>query len=184
MVRLKYNGYIIQRKKKSEYSGIDGDNWYLNYCSNNSFFEEFYNENIDKAWNNLDYVDCCADESYIKKYIDESRKIGIEFRILLCATCRNDPSINREEFRQKAQVLGYDLADSGGSYYSCILNDIISGRINEFREIILNENGLFNTYEEAEQFRQIRNQMLNSSHGYTFEQGDFIIYKVIEVAFH
>ncbi len=181
MSRLKYNGYIMQRRKKSEYSGIDGDNWYLNDCSENPFFEEFYNENIDKAWNHLDYVDCCADESYIKKYIDESVKMGIAFRVLLCATCKSHPSINGEAL--KTQVLGYDVAYSGGSYYSCILNDIISGRIKEFKEIVLNENGLFDTYEEAEQFTQIRNELRNSGYGYMFEQGDFIIYKMMEVIF-
>lgn len=180
MSGLKYNGYIIQRKKVSQYRGIDGENWYLNYCSDNPFFEGFYNENIDKAWNDLDYVDCCADESYIKKYIDESKKLGIEFRILLCATCRSYPRIHKAGF-ERTQVLGYDFAYSGGSYYSCILNDILSGRIKEFKEIVLNENGLFDTYEQAEQFRQIRKAMQNSRD--TFEQGDFLIYKIIEVTF-
>lgn len=80
---LQYNGYIVQRKNKSEYKGIEGDNWYLNYCSNNDFFEEFYNQIIDKAWNNTDYIDCCTNEFYIKKYINESIKMGIDFRILL-----------------------------------------------------------------------------------------------------
>lgn len=181
MSKLKYNGYIIQRKKKSEYGGIDGDNWYLNYCSNNPFFEEFYDEIKNKAWNNSDYVDCCADESYIKKYIDESKELGIEFRILLCATCRNFPVLDKVELGRAREVLGYDLAYSGGSYCSCILNDIIDGRIKEFEEIVLNENGLFNTYKEAEQFRKIRNKMIKSDSEYTLERGDFIIYEITEV---
>lgn len=179
--RLNYNGYIIQRKKFLKYRGVDGDNWYLNYCSDNPFFEEFYNKNIDKAWNDLDYIDCCVDESYIKEYIKESKKMGIEFRILLCATCKKYPKIRKEDFGPMTQVLGYDFAYSGGSYYSCILNDIISDRIKEFRKIILNKNGLFDTYEEAEKFRKIRNEMINFNRGYTFEQGDFIIYKIVEV---
>lgn len=181
MQGLQYNGYIVQRKSKSEYNGIEGDNWYLNYCSNNPFFEDFYSETIDKVWENSDYVDCCADELYIKQYIDESRKLGIEFRILLCATCRSSPIIDKMELGKVGEVLGYDLAYSGGSYYSCVLNDIISGRIREFKEIVLNKNGLFSTYEEAKNFSQIRNNMMVSDSPYTFEQGDFIIYEITEI---
>ena len=181
MVNLHYNGYVVQRKKISGYSGIEGENWYLNYYSNNSFFEEYYNENIDRAWDNLNYVDCCTDETYIKHYMDESNRMGIEFRILLCATCRKFPIINKAKLVQLGQVLGYDYAYSGGSYYSCILNDIISGRIKEFRKIDLNKNGLFNTYEEAEKFSLFREKIMASNNMYTFEQGDFIIYKLVEV---
>ena len=110
MINLHYNGYVVQRKKISGYGGIEGENWYLNYYSNNSFFEEFYNKNIDRAWNNLNYVDCCTDETYIKHYMDESNRMGIEFRILLCATCRKFPIINKVELVQLGQVLGYDYA--------------------------------------------------------------------------
>ena len=42
MENLYDNGYIIQRATSSKYHGIDGDNWYLNYCSGNPYFEEFY----------------------------------------------------------------------------------------------------------------------------------------------
>lgn len=84
MRKLKYNGYIIQKKSVSIYKGIEGDNWYLNYCTKDTFFEDFYNANIDKVWENPDYVDCCTDEIYMKRYIEESRKKGIDFRILLC----------------------------------------------------------------------------------------------------
>ena len=182
MINLHYNGYVVQRKKISGYGGIEGENWYLNYYSNNSFFEEFYNKNIDRAWNNLNYVDCCTDETYIKHYMDESNRMGIEFRILLCATCRKFPIINKVELVQLGQVLGYDYAYSGGSYYSCILNDIISDRIKEFRKIDLNKNGLFNTYEEAERFSLFREKIMTSNNMYTFEQGDFIIYKLVEVS--
>lgn len=38
---------------------------------------------------------------------------------------------------------GYDYAYQGGSYYSCVNNDIVSKRINEFKNIELNEFGLF-----------------------------------------
>lgn len=178
MIKLNNNGYIIQRKKNTQYKGVDGDNWYLNYSGDDPFFEAFYNENIDKAWDNLDYVDCCSDESYIQKYIQESQKMGIEFRVLLCATCKKFPITTKQNLVKKKVLLGYDFAYSGGSYYSSILNDILSGRIAELKKIRLNQNGLFNTYKEAEQFIQSRNNLSNK---YYFEQGDFIIYQITEV---
>lgn len=126
-------------------------------------------------------MDCCADESYIEKYIDESRRLEIDFRILLCATCRNFPILAKAELGQEKKVLGYDYAYSGGSYYSSILNDIVDHRINEFNRIKLNENGLFNTLEEAEKFAEMRNVMMNADKEYVFERGDFIIYEITEV---
>lgn len=181
MVKLNCNGYIIQKKIMTTYKGIEGDNWYLNYCTKNSYFEEFYNANIDKVWENPGYVDCCADEIYMKRYIEESRKIGIDFRILLCATSRSFPSIEKIELGKIGEILGYDYADSGGSYYSCILNDILSKRIEEFKKIRVNKNGLFDTYEEAEEFGEYRKKLISSNSGYDFEEGDYIVYKIAEI---
>lgn len=181
MNQLNDNGYIIQRKINNLYQGVDGDNWYLNHCSSDRFFEMFYDEYINKVWANQDYVDCCTDESYIEKYVKESTKLGIEFRILGCSTCRRFPIMKNRRLRKKGVKLGYDFAYSGGSYYSSILNDIISGRIESFKTIRLNKNGLFDTYEEANQFKEIRNQLLYLKSEYYLEPGDFIIYEVTEV---
>lgn len=180
--KLKYNGYIVQKRPAiSVYKGIEGDNWYLNYCTEDPYFEEFFNANIDKAWENPDYVDCCTDETYVKKYVEESRKNGIDFRILLCATARSFPSIEKIALGRTGEILGYDYAYSGGSYYSCILNDIISKRIEEFKQIRINKNGLFDSYEEAEEFGRYRNNLISANSGYDFERGDYIIYEISEI---
>lgn len=181
MRRLKYNGYIIQKKSTSTYKGIDGDNWYLNYCARDPYFEEFYNENIDKVWENPHYVDCCSDETYIQRYIEESREIGIDFRILLCATSRSFPTIEKIGLGKKGEILGYDYAESGGSYYSCVLNDITSKRIEEFKQILINKNDLFDTYEKAEEFGKYRKELMSINSGYDFEKGDYIVYELTEI---
>lgn len=178
---LQDNGYIIQKKPVSDYCGVDGDNWYLNYCSDKVYFEKFYDENIDKAWSNLDYVDCCSDVEYIRCCIEESLKLGIEFKVLLCSTSKKQPILEKRKLGRLGKVLGYDYAFSGGSYYSCILNDIISGRIREFNEINLNENGLFDSYEDAEKFMLFREEIKSTKMNYVFEEGDFIIYKITEI---
>jgi len=181
MRSLQDNGYVIQKKIASDYRGVDGDNWYLNYCSENTYFQKFYDENIDKAWDDLNYVDCCADVEYMRCCIEESLELGIEFNVLLCSTCKKTPLLERNILGRTGNVLGYDYAYSGGSYYSCILNDVISGRIREFSEIRLNKNGLFDSYEEAEAFEAFREKVKSMNPDYEFEEGDFIIYKITEV---
>jgi len=183
MRKLIDNGYVVQRKGISDYYGIEGDNWYLNYCSENSYFENFYEDNIDKSWNDARYVDCCTNEAYLKNYIEESQKLGIEFNVLLCSTCKEFPYLEELRLGNERKVLGYDCAYAGGSYYSCVLNDIISGRINAFCNITLNDNGLFNCYEDAEMFLKYRNRIKCENVNDIFEDGDFIIYKITKIIF-
>ena len=114
-------------------------------------------------------------------YIEESLKLGIECKVLLCSTSRKEPRLESHDLGQLGNVLGYDYAYSGGSYYSCVLNDVISGRIQEFSGIRLNENGLFDSYEEAEAFKLFREEIKRTNLSYEFEEGDFIIYKITEL---
>ena len=180
--KLVLNGYIIQKVNNSYYCGIDGDNWYLNYCSDNSYFEEFYDKNIDNGLANSEVVACCTDVEYMRRYVEESKKLGIPFRVLLCVTNRQQPVLGTTDFGFAQKKLGYDVAYSGGSYYSCVLNDVVSGRIPEFQSIRLNDNGLFSSYEEAEAFLKQREELEKATTEYTFEKGDYVIYKLSEVA--
>lgn len=79
--------------------------------------------------------------------------------------------------------LGYDYADSGGSYYSVVLNDVISKRIPQFANIHLNGYGLFETYENIVDFIRLRESLKKtecSQEGY-LEEGDFVIYELYEI---
>lgn len=181
MRNLQDNGYIIQKKTSSDYCGVDGENWYLNYLSDKTYFKEFYDEHIDKAWADSNYLDCCSDLAYMRCYIEESLKLGIEYKVLLCSTSKLEPKLVIHDLGQLENVLGYDYAYSGGSYYSCVLNDVISGRIQEFGKIKLNEYGLFDSYEEAEAFKEFREEIKLKNSSYEFEEGDFVIYKISEV---
>ena len=49
MIKLNNNGYIIQRKKDTQYKGVDGDNWYLNYSGDDPFFEAFYKTDASRG---------------------------------------------------------------------------------------------------------------------------------------
>jgi len=177
MEKLKENGYIVQRVSESGYRGIDGDNWYLNYCSEDTYFANFHTANIENS-----FVECCTDVEYVQRYMEESKKLGISFRILLCSTNRPEPALGETRFEHADNVLGFDVAYSGGSYYSCVLNDIVSGRIPEFQNIRLNGNGLFSSYEEAEAFLKRREELEQATTEYIFEKGDYVIYGLTEVA--
>lgn len=180
MKELQQNGYIMQRAVSFTYRGIEGDNWYLNYLSTNPHFKEFYEENIDKEWMNPDFIECCTNTEYINRYVEESNHLGIPYRILLCSTDKTEPRLEGKQERE-GTVLGFDCAYTGGSYYSCILNDIISGRIKEFHDITLNENGLFSTQEEAENYMKYREELKKQTTEYVYEEGNFAIYKITEV---
>ena len=180
-MNLTVNGYIIQKANNSYYRGVDGDNWFLNYCSDNTYFAKFHAVNIDNGMEIPERVECSADVDYMKKCVEEAKKLGISFRVLLCATNRPVPVLNTERPSQAEKILGYDVAYSGGSFYSCVLNDVVSGRIPEFQKVRLNENGLFPSYEEAEAFLKQREEMEKATTEYIFEKGDYVIYKLTEV---
>lgn len=67
-----------------------------------------------------------------------------------------------------------------GSYYSSVLNDVISKRIPEFKNISLNKNGLFDSYDEIMEYLKVR-RMLADKKKYDFDAGDFIVYRVEEI---
>ena len=176
---MKINGLIIQRQSQSLYQGVDGDNWYLNYCSHKEL-DAFFKCNVERAWSDNSYVDACNDLDFIKKYSFISASMNIKFKILACVTERPFPQMVLEE---RVKFLGYDYAYSGGSYYSAVLNDVVSKRIPQFLGISLNKYGLFDTYEEINAFVYNR-KFLENSNGLQseyMEEGDFIIYKLYEV---
>lgn len=181
MKKLYKNGYIFQRATSSTYQGVDGNNWFLNYCSDNTYFAKFHEATIDNGIGNPESVECCVDVGYIQKCAKEAKNLGIPFRVLLCATNRQQPVLDTTDFCFVEKELGYDVAYSGGSYYSCVLNDVVSGRIPEFQCIRLNDNGLFSSYEEAEAFLKQREELEKATTEYIFEKGDYVIYKLMEV---
>ncbi|WBW98725.1 hypothetical protein [Oceanirhabdus sp. W0125-5] len=79
------------------------------------------------------------------------------------------------------EFLGYDYAYPGALYYSSIYHELsvvnelcIDNKLNGFK---LNKYGLFNTYDELLKFMEMR-ENLKVKYPYTFELGDFVVYKV------
>lgn len=176
---LTKNGIVIQLKHKGLYQGIEGENWPFDFSESDKELEEYYDNNIDVSWSDDRYVDCCNDIQYIKKYINQLLKSSLDYRILLCETSQKLPVIQECQF--ETVFLGYDYAYAGGSYYSCINNDLVSDRIPEFNGIQLNKNGLIESEEEIFDFIQMRENLSSKYPITTFEKGDFIVYELSEI---
>ena len=172
------NGIIIQRNQIGRYKGVEGDNWYLN-DKYPELFEEYFCENIEKSWYDSDYVDVCTDIHFVEKYIELSRLNHIKFRVLLCETEKEKPNIQNMVWNTR--FIGYDYAYLGGSYYSAVLNDICSGRIEQFNDYILNSNGLFDNITDLKDFISKREHYKRQYGNQLIEEGDFVIYKLYEI---
>ncbi|MCR4567302.1 MAG: hypothetical protein K5769_04585 [Pseudobutyrivibrio sp.] len=172
------NGIIIQRKCSNIYKGVEGDNWYLN-DKYPEIFEEYFDENVEKAWYDDEFVDVINDESIIKKYIELSHDEDIEFRLILCETIKKRPCFVSVSKYRKIKFLGYDYAYTGGSYYSAVYNEICLGSFDEFKHFELNENGLLQNEDEVINYIRFREKMISC--GKNLELGDFIIYRLYEV---
>ncbi len=79
--------------------------------------------------------------------------------------------------------MGYDYAYSGGSYYSAVLNDIVTKRIPSFSHINLNSYGLFETYDKIIYFIKQRKAMKRKEHTQKeyLEEGDFTVFELYEL---
>lgn len=184
MSRYYVNGIVVQKKKNQKYKGIDGwtgDAWYLNYMyekKENELVRD-YDEYVVFSDGNDGIIEACINNQYIKEYISFSRKIDVDIRLLLCETTYDFPQYDASKL--ELEFLGYDYAYPCDDYYSAIYDDIFDDRINEFRDIELNKNGLFDTEEELEAFIQKRDYLKSVYNKGMFESGTFVKYKLYEI---
>jgi len=179
-MNLHCNGWIIQKNKEGHYKGIEGDNWFLNYDDmTDKEIVDYFDEYIDLAWSDDGRVDVANDFNYIGKCADIATEKKIKFRIILCYTTRENPIIKDDNL--PTIFLGYDYAYSGGSYYSAVFSDVVSREMAVFAKFKLNSYGLFGSEEEIVEFISERNKAIQSSAGFEFEDGDFIVYKLYEL---
>lgn len=181
------NGLVIQKYIDNPYKGIDGsrfsentgENWYFNDDKElSAVFEPYYDENINFTYYDLEnhtHVAACTEMSYIQKYVEESEKRGIRFRILLVESDIPEPAA---EFpKLKTNFLGYDYAYIRGDNYSAVYNEIPF----VFPQFKLNENGLFQTEEELREYLAAREKFKSANPPYTLEEGDFAVLRLSEV---
>ena len=181
------NGMVIQKYVSNSYKGIDGSgwsentgcNWYFNYDEQLfELFEPFYDEHINMTYWNLEEhsrVAACNDMDYINKYVEESKKRGIQYRLLLCESEIPDPTMKDPRFKKK--FLGYDYAYARGDNYSAVYNEIPF----VFPQFKLNTYGLFDTEKEINEYILERERFKMTHPPYTLEEGDFVIFRLHEI---
>lgn len=181
------NGIVIQKYVDSSYKGIDGSgfsentghNWYFNDDEQlSAFYEPFYDEYIGKTYWNMDehsWVAACNNMDYINKYLEESIKRGIQYRLLLCESEVPNPTMKVSGLEKK--FLGYDYAYAAGDNYSAVYNEIPF----VFPQFKLNCNGLFDTEEEIKEYILERERFKKFHPPYTLEEGDFVIFRLHEI---
>lgn len=173
------NGIIVRRKTDEKYKGVDscgaGENWYL---SDDPGFEAFYDENIERTYYNCpegSWVSACTDLDYVRKYINESQKRGIKYRLILCETEIPQPQFDPQGIEKT--FLGYDYAYTGGDYYSAVYQEVPY----VFAHFALNENGLFETEDEIKAYLADREEFVRTHPPLSLEVGDFTVYKLWEI---
>ena len=183
-----FNGFIIQEDRNNSYKGVDGSgfsentgqNWYLNDNEiYQSQFEPFYEEHIERTYWDLEphtWIKACTNLDYIYRYIAVSKELGVEYRVLLVRTEIPSPSIEGD-IGLKIKFLGYDYAYENGDNYSAVYNEIPF----VFPQFTLNENGLFQTKDEIQEYIFCREMFEKNHPPYTLETGNFVIFEVYEV---
>ena len=192
------NGVIFQRRADGlwawregrEYRGVDGDDWYLE--------DELWDVR-DQPWRALrdrvvGYLGALEershfdpgllvaidDPSWIRLYAEVSEALGVGYRMLLCETDLARPAMG--DLGLECDFLGYDCAWPGGDHCSAVLCDLVGGRVPELSDVPLNANGLIPTREAAEAFLWRRERLKARCPESLFEGGDFVVYRLSEVA--
>jgi len=173
------NGFIIQKYvEKPSYCGVDGENWW--FCNDDPKLAEYFNQKIDLSWKDESRVDCCNDINFLKECIGFCNINKMRYRILFCKTELCDPLVETQ-INYFLKFIGYDYAYAGGSYYSCVKNDLVFRKFTELSKIVLNSNGLINDKKQMDLFIKLRTDLI-SKYNNLFEVGDFIVYKLYEVS--
>ena len=184
------NGIVVQKYVSNSYRGIDGsgwsentgENWYFNDDKQLAeFYEPFYDEYIGLTYWNLinghSWIAACNDMDHIHKYVEDSEKRGIRYRLLLCESEVSNPTMDISGLKLKKKFLGYDYAYATGDNYSAVYNEIPF----VFPQFKLNSNGLFETEEEIKEYILERERFKKCHAPYTLEEGDFVIFRLHEV---
>ena len=174
------NGIVVRRQSDERYKGIDscdskGENWYF---YDDPGFEPFYEEHIELTCYDFpegSRVAACTDTEYIRKYIKTSQERGIEYRLILCETDIPQPQFDPTGLEKT--FLGYDYAYTGGDYYSAVYNEVPY----VFPQFSLNDNELFETYEEMTKYLAARQEYVSTHPPLTLEVGDFTVYRLWEI---
>lgn len=181
------NGFVITRKARGHYNGIDNDAWPLEY-------EDIDDERINQIHNKLllnneaydNSVALLTEINELLYYRKKCLALQLPIRILYCETEKSMPRYNRElvdRFAVKNCFIGYDFADSIPDYHSCIKNELLYHPFvfSNKMDNQLNKDGLFKDFSSISKFIEERAVLKNGENCFYFERGNFIIYKLYNI---
>lgn len=186
--KLYPNGFFIQKETGSKFRGLTDDIWPIDLETpmlESNLKKQLYDyceANITRSWEDENIVEVCNDIKFLDQYILACESSNIKIRILFCFSEKTVPifDIDNNKLHKSFVCLGYDYAYPGGSFYSCVLNDVFSRRIRQFDRFALNQYGLFENKESLTDFIDFRSNLSKKSSMTLFEQGDFTVYQLWE----
>ena len=113
---------------------------------------------IEMAFEKNNFIEILNDVELLRKYVNHCKKRNIDI-IVMKVMSQKKFSIALDDL-EDTEILGYDcMAGDNVSYLIEVFED---DNIQSFDNIkkLLNQNGLLNSYEEVENFIQIRNELL------------------------
>lgn len=154
---LHKNGFIVVRVEK--YTNFTYSSWPLSCITDNEIACKFTDEADDRWFTKFDMQEIAPESDYVKRYVDYCRKININAEILLAESFDNEFEI-RDKY-ETSEVLGFDCI--GTVYYSYLRTEFEFFKDDlEKKNIKLNKNGLFDTFEEASDFVELREKAISS----------------------
>ena len=184
--KLHNNGFIIKKETEYKFYGLTDDIWPIDLDTpklekqvKKKLFD-YCESNVRRSWENDKVVEVSNNIDFINQYIYACELADIKYQILFCCSEKEIPQINisSQDLYEKFVFLGYDYAYPGGSFYSCIYNDLFFKRVHQFNCFRLNQYGLFNNEKDLINFIDLRIELQKKSSIHLFEKGDFVVFKL------
>ena len=158
MCKLKPNGFLIQGLSDSnnvvknfKYSGINAYHQYPLSADNNSVSKTLIEEQqVRKLGNGFQFLEFISDKKLLERYINRCFELHIKIRVLFI-----ESNYSYEEWREpipETVFLGYEYCPI--PIDEQVITDLDWYPLFSKFWNKLNENGLFNTYDEALNFKK------------------------------
>lgn len=187
------NGFLVTDTPETynniQYAGIENKSWPLKYeflyniFSQNQMNQfEYFIDDLNTNEYSIGLVDFQLSQAY-KQACDLCHQ---NYRVLYVEIIRDLPLniIWHNQFAVTTSFLGFDVGICAYDYYSSLLSDVICRPelFDKKISLLLNENGLFNSIDDACLYLQERENLKNNYPEMTFESGVMDIISLYQIS--